>query len=40
LLADKNQLAALKAIALERGVEVISLNSKYSAALLPTPTGN
>ncbi len=40
LLADKNWLAALETIALERGVEVINLNSKYSAVLLPTPTGN
>jgi hypothetical protein len=40
LLADKNRLAALETIALERGVEVINLNSKYWAALLPAPTGN
>lgn len=40
LLADKIQLAALKSIALEHGVEVINLNSKYWAVLLPTPTGN
>jgi hypothetical protein len=40
LLANKDHLTALKAIALERGVEVVNLDSKYWAALLPTPTGN
>ena len=40
LLADKNHLTTLKAMAQEQGVEVVDLNSKYSAVLLPTPTGN
>ena len=40
LLADNNHLAQLKEIALERGVEAEELNSKYWAALLPSPTGN
>jgi 4-amino-4-deoxy-L-arabinose transferase-like glycosyltransferase len=40
LLADKSHLTALKAIALERGGEVVDLGSKYRAVLLPTPTGN
>ena len=40
LLADKNHLTTLKAMAQEQGVEVVDLNSKYSAILLPTPTGN
>jgi 4-amino-4-deoxy-L-arabinose transferase-like glycosyltransferase len=40
LLADKSHLTALKAIALERGVEVVDLGSKYWAVLLPSPTGN
>ena len=40
LLAKKNHLAQLKEIALEQGVEVVDLGSKYWAVLLPTPTGN
>ena len=40
LIADKNHLSTLKTIALERGVEVTDLDSRYSAILLPTPTGN
>ena len=40
LLAKKDQLALLKEVALERGVEVVDLGSKYWAALLPTPAGN
>jgi 4-amino-4-deoxy-L-arabinose transferase-like glycosyltransferase len=40
LLADKNHLAQLKEIALERGVETEQLNPKYWAVLLPTPKGN
>jgi len=40
LLADKNHLTELKSIALERGVEVVDLDSKYRAVLLPAPTGN
>jgi 4-amino-4-deoxy-L-arabinose transferase-like glycosyltransferase len=40
LLADKNRVEALTAIALERGVEVVDLDSKYRAVLLPAPTGN
>jgi hypothetical protein len=40
LLADKNHLTVLESIALERGVEIVELDSKYRAVLLPTPTGN
>jgi 4-amino-4-deoxy-L-arabinose transferase-like glycosyltransferase len=40
LLADKNHLTLLESIALERGVEVVKLDSKYRAVLLPAPTGN
>ena len=40
LIADKNHLSTLKTIALERGVDVTELDSKYSAVLLPTPAGN
>ena len=40
LLADKNHLTMLEAIALERGVEIVELDSKYRAVLLPAPTGN
>ena len=40
LLAKKDHLAQLKEIALERGVEVVDLGSKYWAILLPTPAGN
>jgi 4-amino-4-deoxy-L-arabinose transferase-like glycosyltransferase len=40
LLAKKNHLAQLKKIALERGVEVVDLGSKYWAVFLPTPAGN
>ena len=40
LLADKNHLTVLESIAQERGVEIIELDSKYRAVLLPTPTGN
>jgi hypothetical protein len=40
LLADKNHLTELKAISLDLGVEVMDLGSKYSAVLLPAPTGN
>ncbi len=39
LLAKQNHLAQLKEIALKRGVEVVDLDSKYWAVLLPTPTG-
>ena len=40
LLADKNHLTVLESIALERGVEIVELDSKYRAVLLPTPIGN
>ena len=40
LLVKKNNLALLKKIALERGVEVVDLGSDYAAALLPIPAGN
>ncbi len=40
LLAKKDHLPQLKEIALERGVEVVDLGSKYWAILLPTPAGN
>lgn len=40
LLANTNNSALLREIARERGVEVVALDSNYSAALLPTPAGN
>ncbi|MDD1642405.1 MAG: glycosyltransferase family 39 protein [Methylococcaceae bacterium] len=40
LLARKSHLALLKEIAQERGVDVVDLDSKYWAVLLPTPAGN
>jgi hypothetical protein len=40
LLAKKNQLALLKKIALERGVDVADLGSDYVAVLLPAPARN
>ena len=40
LLARKDRLELLNEVALERGVEVVNLGSKYWAALLPTPGGN
>ncbi len=39
LLAKQNHLTQLKEIALERGVEIVDLGSKYWAVLLPTPRG-
>ena len=40
LLADKGNLTGLQSIALERGVKVEDIGTKYSAVLLPAPTGN
>lgn len=40
LLANKSNLALLKEIALERGVEAVKLDSKYWAALLPASVRN
>ncbi|HEY8158061.1 MAG TPA: glycosyltransferase family 39 protein [Methylobacter sp.] len=40
LLANAGQLTLLREIARERGVDVVALDSNYSAALLPTPAGN
>ena len=40
LLAKKNQLTVLQAIAEQRGVKVVELGSDYWAVLLPTPKGN
>jgi len=40
LLADQAHLTVLEAIALERGVAVVELDSNYWAVLLPTPAGN
>ena len=40
LIADSNHLPNLQAIASAKGAEVKALDYKYSAALLPTPTGH
>ncbi|MCX7097244.1 MAG: glycosyltransferase family 39 protein [Methylococcales bacterium] len=40
LIAKKDHLPQLKAVAITRGVEVIDLGSNFWAAPLPTPTGN
>lgn len=39
LIAEKNHLLQLQDIALKHGAEVVDLNSKYSAVLLPLPVG-
>ena len=40
LIADKNHLSTLQSIAVEHGVEVNDLDSKYSAVLIPSPAVN
>ena len=40
LVTDSNHLPSLQAIATARGVEIKALDYKYSAVLLPTPTGH
>jgi hypothetical protein len=40
LIADKNHLTLLKAIAVQRGVELLDLGTNYLAVFLPMPLGN
>ena len=40
LMTDTNHLPSLQAIATAQGVEIKALDYKYSAVLLPTPTGH
>ena len=40
LMTDSNHLPSLQAIATAQGVEIKALDYKYSAILLPTPTGH
>ncbi|MGR8999216.1 MAG: glycosyltransferase family 39 protein [Gammaproteobacteria bacterium] len=40
LLAKKNQLTVLKAVAEQRGVKAVELGFDYWAVMLPTPKGN